>query len=506
MMRHRALSGIRGVWAGITVLALLAVGLVLAGAAAAQAPLPPNRFFGSVTLDGQPPPNGTVVAAFIGTAQCGTSAVQNGQYVLDVASAATTTGCGTDGATVTFTVRGLRAHPTSTFHTGAFTQLNLAAVTAVTWQLVAGAGQGTVSINAFLPSTLSVHVGDSVTWTIGSDEIHNVVFVPPGAAALADFIPGPEPGTLQVNPQIGLPTDPPGTVPDVDGTRLVGSGIIGKGARFTARFSKAGTYGYLCTLHPGMTGEVRVVTADQTVPDQATVDSRGRTELAPLETAARQAIAAAEAANPRRETRPDGTTLWILTTGVSIDPDPAAPGAVDILRFFPEDLAVQEGDTVRWVWGHPVPHTVTFHPAGEETPFIIPRPQPAGPPILLINPKAMAPAVPTGARYDGTGFVNSGLLVGVPLPSFELTFTRAGQFRYDCILHEELGQKGMVTVSARAAPATPAATPVALPRTGSGGLEALDGGTSWPWLAVSAVAGAALLALGGWRLRRIYRR
>jgi len=126
-----------------------------------------------------------------------------------------------------------------------------------------------------------------------------------------------------------------------------------------------------------------------------------------------------------------------------------------------------------------------------------------GPPVLLLNSGAMAPSVPAGGRYDGTGFLNSGLL-GPPPPEappgppplarFELTFTKAGAFEYVCLVHLEQGQKGTVTVQARAA-ATSA--PVALPVTGS---AATSGGFAWPWLA-AGIAGALLLAGLALRLR-----
>jgi hypothetical protein len=75
-------------------------------------------------------------------------------------------------------------------------------------------------------------------------------------------------------------------------------------------------------------------------------------------------------------------------------------------------------------------------------------PQKSGPPLLVFNPKV---AFPTGgATYDGTGFVNSGVLVlNVPPgskapPSFKLTFTKAGKYTYVCLLHP--GMDATITV------------------------------------------------------------
>jgi hypothetical protein len=97
--------------------------------AAAGGPTPPNRFYGSATLDGRPAADGAAVVALVGTTSCGTGQVSGGQYVVDVASAFTRPGCGTDGGRVTFRVGTAPATQTGTFQTGAFTQLNLTAQT-----------------------------------------------------------------------------------------------------------------------------------------------------------------------------------------------------------------------------------------------------------------------------------------------------------------------------------------------------------------------------------------
>src|SRR5262245_4758279 len=54
----------------------------------ASAPSPPNRFFGTVTLNGQRAAAGTAVTAAIGSATCGSGTVSaTGTYTVDVASA-----------------------------------------------------------------------------------------------------------------------------------------------------------------------------------------------------------------------------------------------------------------------------------------------------------------------------------------------------------------------------------------------------------------------------------
>jgi hypothetical protein len=94
-------------------------------------PTPPNRFYGTATLAGQPAPSGAPVVALIRGQNCGTGTVISAgtisTYTVDVASDFTVRGCGRDGDTVTFTIAGAPATQTGTFQTGAFTQLNLTA-------------------------------------------------------------------------------------------------------------------------------------------------------------------------------------------------------------------------------------------------------------------------------------------------------------------------------------------------------------------------------------------
>jgi LPXTG-motif cell wall-anchored protein len=94
-------------------------------------PTPPNRFYGTATLNGQPAPNNATVVALVGTVNCGTGTVvaagATSSYVVDVASDFTIRGCGRDGGQIAFTINGARATQTGNFGTGQFTQLNLTA-------------------------------------------------------------------------------------------------------------------------------------------------------------------------------------------------------------------------------------------------------------------------------------------------------------------------------------------------------------------------------------------
>jgi hypothetical protein len=103
-------------------------------------------------------------------------------------------------------------------------------------------------------------------------EIHTVAF---GPASYRDDLenslilaqPQPTgPPRLQFNPQIFLPSDNP--LPAYDGTNH-GNGFLNTGIMDTnpatpvprsisVTFTKAGTYTYECTIHPGMEATIKV--------------------------------------------------------------------------------------------------------------------------------------------------------------------------------------------------------------------------------------------------------
>ena len=108
---------------GVLVAAVVAViSSLMVASVSAQPPTPPNRFFGNVTGATA----GASVAATIGGVTCGQTTVKaDSTYVLDVVSSGQTAGCGTEGASVSFTVGG-NPGGSATWSSGKFTELNLA--------------------------------------------------------------------------------------------------------------------------------------------------------------------------------------------------------------------------------------------------------------------------------------------------------------------------------------------------------------------------------------------
>ena len=82
---------------------------------------------------------------------------------------------------------------------------------------------------AFTPATLTISVGDTVTWTNGDAVEHTAT---------------------------GSGFD---------------SGLLGQGESYSVTFSEAGTYDYLCTPHPTMTGQIIVQAAAAPAASPGTV-------------------------------------------------------------------------------------------------------------------------------------------------------------------------------------------------------------------------------------------
>jgi plastocyanin len=139
------------------------------------------------------------------------------------------------------------------------------------------AGNDTVTstIFRFFPATKSVPVGTTVSFSMSSKttEIHTISFGPPDyLQAAADAFVAPDPANPSgpptvFNAQIAFPSDVP-TLPAYDGTShgngFLSIGIIDQDAATPSppssqvTFSKAGTYNYICLIHPFMKGQIVV--------------------------------------------------------------------------------------------------------------------------------------------------------------------------------------------------------------------------------------------------------
>jgi plastocyanin len=345
---------------------------------------------------------------------------------------------------------------------------------ATTLNVGVGVGAGTVAGNVYVPGDMTILVGDSVKWTIESDEPHSVTFgngpagVPPPNWPAAGFT-----GTVPPPPATASLT---GTY---SGTGFLNTEILFKGSTATVTFTTAGTFAFICQIHPGMAGNVNVVASGATTT-QAEADAKATlTRDAILGAVA--GLEASTTAQVSETERSDGTSLWNIFTNSAQDPAPqpgGGTGFLEIMRFVPPSLEVEAGDTVKW--SALLPHTVTFPAAGQDP--------------LTIDPFT-TPAT-TNAVYDGTSLYNSALMAAGPgsATSYELTFPDAGTFNYVCALHQFLGQTGTIVVSE-----APVITP---PPTDHEKLAAKPA-SEVPWLAIWLLAAlSAMVAAGTLALRR----
>jgi plastocyanin len=110
--------------------------------------------------------------------------------------------------------------------------------------VAAGWGDKVTAVNRFAPASVSVEEGDTVTWeAVSPYEPHTVTFESP-------FSTPEDEGALE----------PGGPKSGDDYTGgFASSGFFGKDdGTYSLRFTKPGTYSYVCVLHPGQRGTVKV--------------------------------------------------------------------------------------------------------------------------------------------------------------------------------------------------------------------------------------------------------
>lgn len=304
-----------------------------------------------------------------------------------------------------------------------------------------GTPGGPVSGNWYFPSVVTINAGDTVSWTFPSVEPHGVTFDNGHTPAVADMVsplpdgsvdltgsllpvPGPNPPTVfdpAAQLSSGVPTDPPD-----------------QRQPFTLTFNTAGVFAYDCPVHGrAMSATVIVQPAGSALSETPDKEkARGQAELT-------SASAALQGPPPPAQAPyglPGGSSVLAVNAGAQISL------GVSILQFFPGDITVRQGDTIAFTGADPSEiHTVTFTSGAEPPPFLDVRPQPSGPPQIVFP--AMVASPQGGTTYNGTGYLNSGILD--PGQTFFVTITAPpGTYEYVCLLHGGAPQnmKGTITV------------------------------------------------------------
>jgi plastocyanin len=107
-------------------------------------------------------------------------------------------------------------------------------------------------------------------------------------------------------------------------------------------------------------------------------------------------------------------------------------------EFRPGTIFIHSGDSIRFLNPYEEIHTVTFAPDGKLPEFITPAgpPSAGGPPKIIVNPQVSNPApapVPSGIRFDGTSFANSGVMA--KNDAWTVSFQKQGNFTFVCVIH-----------------------------------------------------------------------
>ncbi len=290
--------------------------------------------------------------------------------------------------------------------------------TGAVWHIQAGATNADFArmTRRFYPASVTVHPGDAIEFSMPSPEPHTVTLNPPQGA----FV-------------FGLLTPFGGqTLSGADTT--LNSGQLNLGGAFTLKIANTvapGTYRYACVLHPGMTGTISVVPADQALPktdaqEQAEAYAQLTVDLAQaIEIGVQSAVAAAHATD---------------IGGAGIE---AAVGGGEqnsaSLRYFPSSSTIHVGDRVTFVNRDPfATHSVTF---GVPTPFIF---FPYGDPTIRDpNQQVNSGVLASAALLTYFNAPNPPL---APNMQFTATFAAPGTYPYVCVFHDDMGMVASLTV------------------------------------------------------------
>jgi plastocyanin len=323
-----------------------------------------------------------------------------------------------------------------------------------------------LAADAYFPSTLEVHPGDTIRFReLFSGEPHTVTFGTLVDAAAAAGSAGSSPSPA--SPATALPSilpkgrgdavqsaaqpcfletgAPPADTPcpRVPQPPFAGrqtfynSGWLADGSTFSVVMSgtiRPGTYAFRCLVHPGMTGRVEVVAPDQAIPTPAQVTADGAAQLARVVQA--QTPAARDAASVTT-TPVAGITQTDVTNSL-------------VAMLGPPEIDVPAGQIVSWsVYGL---HVLALDPPDGAMGLLVKGSDGA----VHLNQTAVdhvggaappsgpvsRPQVVGGGSYGGSGFHSSGLLTSFPpgLLTYTLRFTAPGAYTVRCLVHPAMTQ------------------------------------------------------------------
>ena len=203
-------------------------------------------------------------------------------------------------------------------------------------------------INDFFPHEVRIHVGDKVrfvpngfhTVDLPGRRTRKLPIITPVAQTVTGAVDAAgAPFWFNGQPQLGfnrlLLKSAFGKSRSYNGSKVVLSGLplSQKPKAMTVKFTKTGTFRYFCDIHPGMTGIVRVVSSNSSVPSAAQ-DKR---------TVSRQAASTLATAKALAKTPAPGNN--------TVDVGEQGKGNVSLFAFNPSTLSVPRGTTVTFRMG-----------------------------------------------------------------------------------------------------------------------------------------------------------
>ena len=295
-----------------------------------------------------------------------------------------------------------------------------------------------LDLNGFFRRKTTIHVGDSVRWVFSKRVVHTVTFLAPGQTRPNLEQPDPAnpytgfndstgaPFWFNGQPSLLIPPDHafPQGGPTTDGTAYHNSGLSAPAfSPYKLTFTKKGNYKYICLVHPGMSGSVKVLPKSAVVPS-ARADKRAR--ISEFKNAVKRSKKLANF-------KPKGNNVVAGHDS----------GNVAWFRFFPATRTIKAGQSVHFsISSKSEIHTMTFGPQPSKD-LVMVQPQPSGPPRLQFNALMFLPSDPVLPPYTGTnhgdGFFNTGIMdsnpQSPPPSSVDVTFPTAGSYLYECTIH-----------------------------------------------------------------------
>lgn len=326
---------------------------------------------------------------------------------------------------------------------------------AVSLKVRAGDGETGYAVNMFLPESVYVRAGDTLTWDFNWAEPHTVSFGQPTG-----------------DPTV--PTNPGDAVVDYDGTGFVSSGFLPEDAppvSFSMKFTTPGTYDYFCAIHPQMTGKVYVQADGIGEQDnQPSIDGRGAATYTSA-IAALKAAAGSASAQPVAVTGSGAGRMFTLNVSSQHDMPQG-----DVNQFFPASINVGVNDSVQFVSNVHTPHDVVF-----PGPVDLNGPPPPG--LDTFDPFSQSLNYSPGVKLDNSKPVIStmiGLGDDYTGTKVSFSFAKTGTYIYACLLHGDQGMTGVINVTSGA--------PLP-PNTGDGVMTATSqSGLTGLWLVFGSVA------------------